>query len=91
MRRVTDAEISALLTDVQARYAGQPSDYLEGVLTGLSQVLDREPPIAMFRDEEQAKYAAGISGVERTRDFYLGMTATLSWVLGEGETPVAPR
>lgn len=86
-RSVSDTRGRELYFEARAQYDLHPSDYVEGVLTGLGQVLNDTSFLAALRQEAQDTHAAGRSAVARVRDFYRGLTAALMWVTGEADTP----
>jgi hypothetical protein len=84
---VSDEALRRMRAEAGAQYDMCPSDYLEGVLTVLSEVLDGVPFVEGRREDEQARWAAGRSAVSRAREHYRGRIATLRWMVGEADTP----
>ena len=86
-RPVDDTALRMLYAEARAQYDLHPSDYLEGVLTGLSQVLDETAQMPTPRHQEQAANATHRSTKARVRDYQLGMIATLKWAAGGQDKP----
>lgn len=56
-RPASDAALRRLYAEAWAQYDLHPSDYLEGVLAGLSQVLDDTAHVPALRRHDQAAHA----------------------------------
>jgi hypothetical protein len=86
-RPASSATVRDVFAEACAQYDLHPSDYLEGVLTGLGQVLDDTSLPTVLDEDAQTANAADRKSVTRVRNFYLGLTAALMWVTGDADTP----
>ncbi|WP_173079899.1 hypothetical protein [Phytohabitans rumicis] len=86
-RPPNDDALRRMLAEARAQYDLHPTDFLEGVLTGLSQIFDDDSFRAVLRHDDQATHAGGRSTKERVRHYYHGLTAALQWVTGDVPAP----
>ena len=76
------------LVEARAQYEVHPSDYLEGVITGLLAVLDNDASLEPVRRlDDQHRHAAGRNPTDRMRDYYQGKIAVFTWALGDTTSP----
>lgn len=86
-----DLRLCRMLAEARAQYDVWPSDYLEGVVSALHETVYDTPFVVGRREHDQVAHAAGRSPHGRVRDYYLGRTTTLAWILGDQpEPPVQP-
>lgn len=80
-------QIEALLEEALAKYRAHPSDYLEGVVTGLMRMPAREPDSSWCDMVAQDRNAGSRPATTRLRDYLNGTSAPIQFVFAEDPPP----